>query len=381
MGDILVLNAGSSSVKFVLFGPDMSKKTSGSAVEIGGASALTVNGVRQDVSLANHVDALKEIFGSLKSGGVNFGALTAVAHRVVHGGISLREPCRVTHAVIEEIERCAPLAPLHNPHNLAAIHAVAEIAPELPQCVSFDTAFHSTNPDVARRYAIPDAGHAKGFQRYGFHGISYQSLVLRLPELSGAPLPARLLALHLGNGASLCAIRDGKSVATTMGYSPLEGLTMGTRCGGIDANVALKMAEDYGVARTSEILNKESGLLGLGGQSDMRELHALDSDQSRFAIEHFCYWAVRHSGSMIAAMGGLDAIAFTGGIGENDAIVRRTILNGLGWLGVTVDDAANEVNSSRVHTEGSGVSAWIVGAQEEQMIAQDALISIGGLAG
>ncbi|WP_305987626.1 acetate/propionate family kinase [Roseibium sp. MMSF_3544] len=372
MGDILVLNSGSSSIKFALFGADLSKKTFGSAVEIGGASSLNLNDRRRDMSLPNHVAALDAIFRALGETGVSLSSLMAAAHRVVHGGLSLRAPCLVTPDVLTEIERCAPLAPLHNPHNLAAINAVLELAPDLPQCVSFDTAFHATNSDLARRYAIPDSELERGLQRYGFHGISYESLVRKQPELSGDALPERLLALHLGNGASLCAIRGGKSVATTMGYSPLEGLTMGTRSGSIDANVVLKMVADHGLDRTSDLLNKESGLLGLGGQSDMRKLHALGTDRSRFAIDHFCYWAVRHAGSMIAAMGGLDAVAFTGGIGENDAVVRKKILDGLAWLGVHLDLDANASGASKLHASSSQVTAWIVPAEEEWMIASSA---------
>ncbi|MBG6176386.1 acetate kinase [Labrenzia sp. EL_208] len=372
MGDVLVLNSGSSSIKFALFGADLSKRTSGSAVEIGGASSLVLNGTRQDVSLPDHVAALEAIFRSLEEAGVDLVNLAAAAHRVVHGGRNLRAPCLVTPDIADEIGRCSPLAPLHNPHNLAAIRAVAELAPNLPQCVSFDTAFHASNPDVARRYAIPDSAVEDGLQRYGFHGISYESLVLKLPELSANVLPDKILAMHLGNGASLCAIGNGRSVATTMGYSPLEGLTMGTRSGSIDANVVLKLVADHGLQRTSEILNKESGLLGLGGESDMRKLHQMGTTKSEFAIDHFCYWAVRHAGSMIAAMGGLDAIVFTGGIGENDAVVRRKILEGLAWLGIDLDPNANASGASKLHTPSSKKMVWIVPAEEEEMIARSA---------
>jgi acetate kinase len=378
MDEILVLNSGSSSIKFALFAADLSKKTSGSAVEIGGASSLIVDGSGAEMPLSNHVQALKAIFKALEGKGIDLSRLTAAAHRVVHGGRNLQAPCRVTENVLEEIERCVPLAPLHNPHNLAAIRAVAEVAPDLPQCVSFDTAFHADNPPVARRYAIPEAETLAGLERYGFHGISYESLVHKLPGISGENIPDRVLALHLGNGASLCAIQHGKSVATTMGYSPLEGLTMGTRCGSIDGNVVLKMVADHGAERTSQILNKESGLLALGGHSDMRKLRSLETDQSRFAIEHFCYWAIRHAGSMIAAMGGLDAIAFTGGIGENDAQTRARILEGLDWLGIDVDPKANEAGSPGLHSDASRVTAWIVPAEEEEMIARNAMSLMEG---
>ena len=298
--------------------------------------------------------------------------IAAAGHRVVHGGPDLTDTVRVTPTVLKAIAACSPLAPLHNPHNLAAILALEAIAPTLPQVACFDTGFHATNPEMARRYAIPAAEDAKGIRRYGFHGISYASLVARLPATSGAPLPHRLLALHLGNGASLCAILDGKSVATTMGYSPLDGLTMGSRAGGIDGNAVLRMAADHGIEGARRILNRESGLLALGGTSDMRALSKATSPEARFAVQHFCYWATRHAGSMIAAMGGLDSVAFTGGIGENDPHVRCEILAGLAWTGLESDGPANRQSATRLHKDGSRVTAWVVPAAEERQIAAEA---------
>jgi acetate kinase len=251
----------------------------------------------------------------------------------VHGGPTLTRAQRITPQVRATIAACIHLAPLHNPHHLAAIDAVSALANDLPQCASFDTAFHATNPDVARRYALPPEATTDGLQRYGFHGTSYAALIRALPQQSGT-LPARLLALHLGNGASVCAIRDGQSVATTMGYSPLGGLTMGTRAGEIDAGAVLRLVHMHGLEEADALLHHRAGLLGLSGLSaDMRALMDSDTDAARFAIDHFCYWAIRQSGSMIAAMGGVDAIAFTGGIGENAATIRDTITGGLSWLG------------------------------------------------
>ena len=348
---LLVVNAGSSSIKLAVFDADLRAVLAGSVAEIGGAGRLTVGAVAQDCAAADHQAALALVFQAMAAQGVGLGDLTAAAHRVVHGGEALVAPARVTEAVIAGIEACVPLAPLHNPGNLTAIRALAALAPDLPQYVSFDTAFHATNPDVAVSYALPATERARGLRRYGFHGISYGGLVQHLQD-RGA-LPARLLALHLGNGASLCAILEGASVATTMGYSPLDGITMGTRTGGIDGNAVLRLAEEHGIAGAGRILNRESGLLGLGGHSDMRALHAAGTLEAAFAVDHFCYWAVRHAGSMIAAMGGLDAIAFTGGIGENDAVVRGRIVAGLAWAG--------------------DVPVHIVGAEEERMIAAQAL--------
>ena len=325
---LLVVNAGSSSVKVALF-DGLDEVRRGQVAEIG---------------TGGHRAALE---GLLAEG---FGAgMTAAAHRVVHGGAALTGTMRVDAAVLAGIEACVTLAPLHNPANLAGIRALMDLTPGLPQFASFDTGFHATNPEVARRYAVPDAVAAEGIRRYGFHGLSYAATVRKVKEMAPDGVPKRLLALHLGNGASLCAIRDGVSVATTMGYSPLDGLTMGTRAGSIDGNAVLRMAELYGIDGAARILNRESGLLALGGSNDMRVLHA--SEAGRFAVEHFCYWAIRHAGSMIAAMGGLDAMAFTGGIGENDAGVRDAIVQGLRWAG--------------------DVPVWVIPADEERQIAAE----------
>ena len=376
--DILVLNAGSSSIKFAVFSPDLSRKLSGSATEIGGASQIEIDDRTEPATLPDHTAALAAILSALKSRGITTASLRAAAHRVVHGGRNLTQPVRITPDVLTEIANCSPLAPLHNPHNLAAIQALAAVAPELPQFASFDTSFHATNPKVATRYAIPKLMETRGIRRYGFHGLSYASLVQSLPEISGAKLPARLLAFHLGNGASICAIRNGESIATTMGYSPLDGLTMGTRSGGIDANAVLRLVEDYGFERTKAILNNESGLLGLsGGTSDMRKLMLDHSAESDFAIDHFIYWTVRHAGGLIAAMEGLDAIAFTGGIGENALGIRARILAAFGWLGVAMDPDDNIRGATRLHADISRVAIWVVPAQEERLIASDALALMG----
>ncbi|OYX45661.1 MAG: acetate kinase [Rhodobacterales bacterium 32-67-9] len=372
---ILVVNAGSSSIKVALFGAGDSVIASGSVTEIGGEARLKMAGPELDCAAPDHDRALALLLDGFAAAGYPLSRLAAAGHRIVHGGGDLTESIRVTDAVEEAIAACIPLAPLHNPHNLAGIRALRRLAPDLPHVAAFDTAFHATNPEVAWRYALPAAEAAKGIRRYGFHGISYRSLTARLPAMLGA-LPERVLALHLGNGASLCAIRGGVSVATTMGYSPLDGLTMGTRTGGIDGNAVLRLAEDHGIKGAARILNRESGLLALGGASDMRALHAAGTDAARFAIAHFCYWAVRHAGSMIAAMGGLDCVAFTGGIGENDRAVRAAIADGLGYLGVTLDPAANAANSPRI--DAGGPAVVIVPAAEEAQIAADVRACLGG---
>lgn len=373
---VLVINAGSSSIKAAVFGRDLAPLATVRVTEIGGDARLERSGQAVPVAAPDPSAAMAAILAALAEQGLPVNALTAAAHRVVHGGDRFATPCRVTEDVAQGIESCIPLAPLHNPANLTAIRALQGLATDLPQYVSFDTAFHATNPEVARRYALPKRAEALGIKRYGFHGLSYASLTAHLPALSGAPLPRRVLALHLGNGASICAIRDGRSVATSMGYSPLEGLTMGTRTGMIDGNAVLRLAEVFGLAEASRILNRESGLLGLGGASDMRALHTAGTPEADFAVDHFCYWALRHAGSLIAAMGGVDCICFTGGIGENDAKVRANILSGLDFLGVVLDHQANDRGTARLHADGSAVTAWIVPAQEEAQIAAEAMALI-----
>lgn len=373
---VLVVNAGSSSIKAAVFAPDLTECAAVRVTEIGGDARM--DGVAVDAP--DHAAAVAAILSALAGQGLPLDQLSAAAHRVVHGGDLFIAPCRVTDAVEDGIKACIPIAPLHNPANLTAIQALRALAPSLPQYASFDTAFHATNPDVARRYALPKRAEALGIKRYGFHGLSYASLTARLPALTGEPLPRRLLALHLGNGASIAAIRDGQSVATSMGYSPLEGLTMGTRTGTIDGNAVLRLAEVFGIAEASRILNRESGLIGLAGASDMRALHQAGTPEAEFAIDHFAYWAVRHAGSLVAAMGGVDAIAFTGGIGENDSKLRARILSGLDFLGVRLNHDANDNGRLRLHADGAGVAVWIIPAAEEAQIAAEAfaLIAAGG---
>ncbi|MFY9239363.1 MAG: acetate kinase [Roseovarius sp.] len=357
---ILVINAGSSSIKAAVFDTGFEVLETAEASGIGGAGRVRVGTTSEACALPDHAAALNAVLGRFVARGVTLAALAGVGHRVVHGGTDLTAPALITPRTRAQIAACIPLAPHHNIHHLAAIDAVARLAPDLPQTASFDTAFHATNPDVARRFALPDVPATKGLQRYGFHGTSYAALTRTLPRQTGAPLPERLLGLHLGNGASLCAIKAGRSVATSMGYSPLSGLTMGTRTGDIDASAVLELARRIGVEPAAHMLNFESGLLGLSTLSaDMRTLQEAGTPEAEFARTHFAYWAARHAGSMIAAMGGLDAIAFTGGIGENDAEMRARILDHLRWAG--------------------DVPVHIVPAREEAQIAHDTATLLGGL--
>lgn len=350
---ILVLNAGSSSLKVEVFTSDLKSVLSGSVTAVGTEGQIKLGDGVKTTKTTDHADALTQMLEALSVAGITLDRLTAAAHRVVHGGTILTQPALVTPQVITAIESVIPLAPLHNPNNLAAILALQAAAPDLPQYASFGTAFHATNPTVATRYAIPQTQTDAGIRRYGFHGLSYANMVADF----GKKLPARLLALHLGNGASLCAIKDGKSIATSMGYSPLSGLTMGTRSGDIDGAAVLRISAALGEAETDRMLNRNSGLKALAGDNDMRNLLNRDDDAAKFAVDHFCYWAARHAGSAIVAMGGVDAVAFTGGIGENAAPIRTKVMDHLACFG--------------------DLPIHVIAADEEKQIARDALSLMG----
>ncbi len=346
---ILVLNAGSSSLKIEVFDEALGSIISGRVTNLGTAGELKLGDSRTTVETRDHAHALELMLAALDKAGYPLTGFAAAAHRVVHGGSVLTAPARARPPVIATIESVIPLAPLHNPNNLAGIYALQKMAPDLPQYCSFGTAFHASNPQVATRYAIPQTHHDAGIRRYGFHGLSYANMVADF----GDALPSRLLAFHLGNGASLCAIRDGKSIATSMGYSPLSGLTMGTRSGDIDGAAVLRMSKSLGEDETDRMLNKNSGLQALAGDNNMKTLLEREDDDAKFAVAHFCYWAARNAGSAIVAMGGLDAVAFTGGIGENAATIRDRIMKLLACFG--------------------DVPVHVIVADEEKQIARDAL--------
>jgi len=359
-GPILVLNAGSSSIKAAIFDRNDAVLAEGTADAIGAdRAAIRVAGARTARPLPDHAAALDALLAALPTGN-----LGGVGHRVVHGGTALTAPARIDARVLAGIEAAAPLAPLHNPPALAAIGALERRAPGLPQVACFDTAFHATIPLEHARFALPDTPETAGLRRYGFHGISYQGLIEALPAIMGAPLPERVLACHLGNGASLCAIRAGRSVATTMGYAPLDGLTMGTRSGAVDPAAVLELARRVGIDAAERLLTRESGLKGLsGGRSDMRTLLDAGDAAATFARDHFVASVVRHAGAMVAAMGGLDAVAFTGGIGENAAPIRGRIIAGLAHLGLAPRDGRHDRTAGRA-------TAWVVPAREEATIAR-----------
>jgi acetate kinase len=302
----------------------------------------------------------------------------AAGHRVVHGGEAFAAPVRVDAAVLAKLEELVPLAPLHQPHNLAAIRAMAALRPGLPQVACFDTAFHRTQPRLAQIFALPRELTGQGIKRYGFHGLSYEYISGALAGYMGDGARGRVIVAHLGNGASLCALRDGISVATTMGFSTLDGLVMGTRGGNLDPGVLVYLLrQGWDVARIENLLYRESGLLGVSGMSsDMRDLLASADAHAQEAVALFAYRIMREIGSLAAALGGLDALVFTGGIGERAAPVRSAVCEQLAWLGVALDTAANDKAGPCITQPQSKVSAWVIPTDEELVIVRHTLAAV-----
>ncbi len=306
--------------------------------------------------------------------------LAALGHRVVHGGMRYSEPARVTAELLAELEALVPLAPLHEPYNLAPIKMAMRLNPELPQVACFDTAFHRTAPEVDQAFALPYSFYEEGIRRYGFHGLSYEYIASVLPERAPEIADGRVVVAHLGNGCSACAMRNRRSVATTMGFTALDGLPMGTRCGELDAGVVLYLIQQKRMSpdEVLDLLYKRSGMLGLSGiSSDFRELLASDSPRARFAVEVFCNRVARHIASLAAALGGLDGIVFTAGVGENAAPVRDAICRACAWLGVELDDAANREGKERISAPSSRVAAYVLKTDENLMIARHARALVG----
>jgi acetate kinase len=374
---VLVLNAGSSSLKFAVF-EAYARLCYGQVEGIGTHPRLALGGAtapagRDLPAATDHGSALAEILSALEQHQVRLGDISACGHRIVHGGAQFTAPTLLDHSRLDALGALRALAPLHNGFGVAVIEALRQKAPTLPQIACFDTAFHATLPDVACRFALPAEFYEAGYRRYGFHGLSFEYITGLLAEQGGGAPPARLLIFHLGNGCSAAAVRDGRSVATTMGYSTLDGLIMGTRCGTIDPGVLLALQRDrrLSVAELEELLYRKSGLLGLSGRtSDMRELTQRDDADCRRAVEHFCYWAARHGGSLAVALGGLDAIAFTGGIGAGSATVRARIVGHLAWLGVAIDEELNHNGADSVASQHSSCAVRIFATDEELMIAR-----------
>ena len=388
---MLAVNAGSSSLKFAVYpvqGADVGPAgLSGMAegLEPGGQpvirvqvpgqpAAKTVLSLRQGES--SFESALRAVIAAVEQeGGVR---LVAVAHRVVHGGTRFSASVRIDDATQAFLESLNPLAPLHQPHNLAGVKAFRKACPDIPQVACFDTAFHTTAPDLAQRFALPQSYFEQGVRRYGFHGLSYRYVSERLAAITPRG-KGRLLIAHLGNGASLCAVHDGRSQGTTMGLSAVDGLMMGTRSGAIDPGVLLHlMRQGMDGAALEKLLYKQSGLLGVSGVSaDMRTLRASTEPGARRAIELFTHRVVRESGALVACLGGLDVLAFTGGIGEHDAALRADVCQALAYLGIRMDAAANQAVDGNalvaIHAADSLVEVWVVPTDEGRVAARDAL--------
>jgi len=381
---IAVINAGSSSLKFSLFAPG---ERGPSLVARGQAEALFTSpkfvakdaqgGVIDEKSWGEgtalgHEGALDHLIAVLRA---NFAGhrLAAVGHRVVHGGPEYSRPIRVTTAVVDALDKYVPLAPLHQPHNLAPIRLLLARDPALPQVACFDTAFHRNQPAVAQAFALPRRITERGVLRYGFHGLSYEYIAQALPDVDARAAKGKTVVLHLGNGASMCAMQGGRSMASTMGFTAADGLPMGTRCGNLDPGVVLYLMQELRMdARAIEkLIYQESGLLGVSGiSSDMRTLEASADPNAKAAIDLFGYRIGRELGSLASALGGLDAIVFTAGIGEHSASVRERVCRDAAWLGIEFDAAANASGGPRISTATSRTAAWVVPTNEELMIAR-----------
>ena len=335
----LVLNAGSSSLKFSVFAAQGLREIErGQISGIGTAPVFeTVSGRKELPKDTAYLDGLILLFEWLRENGIPTSSFMAIGHRIVHGGTKFVSPMRITDAAQVELEKLRALAPLHLPFGLGVLREARLLLPDIPHVACFDTAFHATQPILATMLPLPRSYYDKGYRRYGFHGLNYQHVVDALPKQTGKPLPRRLLAAHLGSGASMCAILDGKSVGTTMGFSTADGLVMGTRTGSIDPGVlvALLRDEHLDIPQLEDLLYRRSGLLGLSGiSSDMRVLLASDRPKAQEAIDYYCYSAAKHAGSLITNLGGLDAVVFTGGVGEHAGPIRDKIMSHLHWLGL-----------------------------------------------
>ena len=382
MQRIAVMNAGSSSIKFALF--EMSPREKllfrGQVENIGVEPRMTVEDSEgkplKDQSWAAHeVDhgSATRLILETSIALLDGKTVAGVGHRVVHGGTQFAAPVVVSSDVIKSLHALSPLAPLHQPHNIAAIEAIHQAAPHLRQVACFDTAFHQSQPHVAQAFALPREMTESGIRRYGFHGLSYEFVRGRLREVAPDFAEKRIIIAHLGNGASVCAMHQGRSVATSMGFTAVDGLVMGTRCGSLDPGVLIYLMDERGMdARALEkLVYKNSGLLGVSGiTSDMRTLRQSDDPRAREAIDLFVYRIIREIGSLAAALGGIEGIVFTGGIGQRDARTRSEVASGFEWLGAVVDEDANASAEERIDAKSSSIPIWVVETDEEAVIAR-----------
>src|SRR6202048_1606351 len=384
MDSILVVNAGSSSVKFQVFAAqssgELTRKIKGQIDGIGTRPRLRGNGAAgaRSVDREFRRDDVADVPAALHTAAAWLRDEqqihpTAIGHRVVHGGPDFDRPVLVTAEVLARLERYVPLAPLHQPHNLAPIRSILARSPDLPQVACFDTAFHRGHSAIADHYAIPERFYAEGVRRYGFHGLSYEYIATRLPQVAPEIASARVIVAHLGSGASMCALAGGRSVESSMGFTALDGIPMGTRPGQIDPGVLLYLIEQKGMsaAAVADLLYRECGLKGLSGISnDVRELQASKDPRAQFALDHFSYRVALHAGMLASALGGLDAFVFTAGIGENSADVRARVAARLEWLGAELDAAANAAHAMLISRQGSRLALYVIPTDEELMIAR-----------
>ena len=387
---LLVLNAGSSSLKFSVYGAGAggSRVAARGQIEgIGTSPRLTAKDGKGapledrplEAAVRDGAGAIEALGGWLRAR-FEGGRLVGVGHRVVHGGSTFTEPVRVTPAILETLRGLVPLAPLHQPFNLAPIEAMLAHRPDTPQVACFDTSFHRGQPAVAELVPLPKALREGGIQRYGFHGLSYEYIASVLPEVAPEIAGGRVVVAHLGSGASLCALSRGKSVDSTLGFTALDGLCMGTRPGALDPGVVLHLFKGLGM-RADEVENllyRQSGLLGISGISnDMRRLLGSDEPAARLAVDYFVYRAAKEIGALAATLGGIDALVFTAGIGENSPEIRKRILEASAWIGVAIDAEANGSGGPRLTRADSRVSAWVVPTNEELMIARHTARRLG----
>jgi acetate kinase len=384
MTSIAVVNAGSSSIKFAVFDAAAQPvlRLRGQVEGIGAtprAKLVDAEGgvLAQEAPQPDGFDHVAATQTMIRVAGpfLEGRDLVAMGHRVVHGGADYAAPVRVTDAVLDRLATLIPLAPLHQPHNLAVIRAMRALRPDLPQIACFDTAFHRSQPPIAQAFAIPRKYSEAGVKRYGFHGVSYQYVTGKLVEIAPHLAQGRVIVAHLGNGASLCAVRDGRSVASTMGFTAVDGLVMGTRCGALDPGVLIHMMDQYGMGarELEDLIYRQSGLLGVSGLSaDMRALRAAAAPEAKEAIALFVYRIQREIGSLAAALGGLDALVFTGGIGENDVATRAEVVSGCAWLGLVLDAAANARGDVLISAADSAVTVLTIPTNEELEIARSA---------
>jgi acetate kinase len=383
MDAVLVVNAGSSSVKFQLFGVangEPSRLIRGQMDGIGTRPRLRASTADGGIMIDRTFDKadVADVPAALRTTGDWLREQpdirpVAVGHRVVHGGPEYDRPVLIDADVVARLERYVPLAPLHQPNNLAPIHTIAERFPGLPQVACFDTAFHRGHDRLADYYALPERLHGEGVRRYGFHGLSYEYIAARLPEVAPDVAAGRVIVAHLGSGASMCALRDGRSVESTMGFTALDGLPMGTRPGQLDPGVLLYLIDQKGMssAEVQHMLYHDCGLKGLSGISnDVRELEASTDPRARFALDYFTYRIALCGGMLAAALGGVDAVVFTAGIGENSVGVRAAIAARMAWLGLALDPAANAAHGPRISRADSRCEAYVIPTDEELMIAR-----------